>query len=106
MLRDGTRYYVAECTGGNWEEGWRVGECPTEMKGATLQVIILENCEQSAPGQVGASYKALAVSTLSLDVSSAYLAQGSSITLSGQLLPPLQNATITIYDKANGLPWS
>ena len=28
-IYDGKRYYVAECTGGNWENGWRVGECQT-----------------------------------------------------------------------------
>ena len=27
ITNDNTRYYVAECTGGNWREGWRVGEC-------------------------------------------------------------------------------
>jgi hypothetical protein len=106
VLHDGTRYYMAECTGGNWQDGWRVGECPDDLKGAMLQVITLENCEQSAPGQVSASYNALAVSTVSLDISSAYLTQGSSVRLSGQLSPPLQNKTITIYIKANGLPWS
>jgi len=106
VLHDGTRYYMAECTGGNWQGGWRVGECPDDLKGATVQVVTLENCEQSAPGQVTASYKPLATSTVSLDVSSAFLIQGSSVTLSGQLSLPLQNGTITIYIKANGLPWS
>jgi hypothetical protein len=24
----GTRYYMAECTGSDWRNGWRVGECP------------------------------------------------------------------------------
>lgn len=103
---NGTRYYTAECTGGNLEDGWRVGECPADLKDATLQAITLENCEQSAPGQVSASYKALASSTISLDVSPAYLTQGAPIMLSGQLSPPLQNETITIYTKANGSPWS
>lgn len=106
VSHDGTRYYMAECTGGNWQEGWRVGERPDDLKNATVQVVTLENSEQSAPGQVSASYKALAVSTVSLDISSAFLIQGSSVTLSGQLSPPLQNKTITIYIKANGLPWS
>jgi hypothetical protein len=102
----GTRYYMSECTGGNWQEGWRVGERPDDLKNATVQVVALENSEQSAPGQVSASYKALVVSTVSLDMSSAFLIQGSSVTLSGQLSPPLQNQTITMYIKANGLPWS
>jgi hypothetical protein len=101
-----TRYYMAECTGGNWQGGWRVGECPDDLKDASLQVITLENCEQSAAGQVSASYKVLASSTASLDVSASFLIQGSQVTLSGLLSPSLQNKTITIYIKANGLPWS
>lgn len=106
VLHDGTKYYMAECTGGDWQEGWRVGECPDDLQNATVQVITLENYEQSAPGQVSASYKTLAVSAASLDVSSAFLIEGTAVTLSGTLSPPLQNATITIYIKANGLPWS
>lgn len=106
VLHNGTRYYMAECTGDNWQEGWRVGECPDELKGTALQVVTLENCEQSAPGQVSASYKSLAISTASLDVSSVFLIQGTAVTLSGLLSPLLQNETITIYIKANGLPWA
>lgn len=105
-LHDGTRYYMAECTGGDWQEGWRVGECPPELNNATLQVITLENYEKSAPEQISASYKSLAISAASLDASSTFLIQGSAVTLSGLLSPPLQNNTITIYIKANGLPWS
>ena len=106
VMHDSTKYYMAECTGGDWQEGWRVGECPDDLQNATVQVITLENCEQSAPGQVSASCKTLAVSAASLDVSSAFLIQGTTVTLSGMLAPPMQNATITIYIKANGLPWS
>lgn len=91
VSHDGTRYYMAECTGGNWQEGWRVGKCPDDLKNATVQVVTIENSEQSAPGQVSSSYKALAVSTVSLDISSAFHIQGSSVTLSGQLSPPPQN---------------
>ena len=106
VMHGGTKYYMAECTGGDWQEGWRVGECPDDLQNATVQVITLENYEQSAPGQVSASYKTLAVSAASLDVSSAFLIQGTAVTLSGVLSPPLQNASVTIYIKANGLPWS
>jgi len=106
VLYDGTKYYMAECTGGDWQNGWRVGECPDDLQNASLQVVTLENCEQSAPGEVSASYNTLAVSAVSLDVSAGFLIQGTAVTLSGMLSPPLQNATITIYIKANGLPWS
>lgn len=100
------QYYVAECTGGNWKNGWRVGECPDDLKQASVQVITLENCEQWAPGQVSASYKTLVSSSISLAISSTYVIQGSTITLSGQLSPALQNKTVTIYIKINNSPWS
>jgi len=101
-------YYVAECTGEDWENGWRVGECPTDLTQAlsTVQVITLENCEQWAPGQVSASYKTLIPSTISLTISTAFLIQGGAVTLSGQLSPVLQNKTISIYVKVNGLHWT
>jgi len=100
------KYYVAECTGGNWKDGWRVGECPDELKQTSVQVITLENCEQWAPGQVSAGYKTLASSTISLTIAPIYLIQGGGVTLSGQLSPALQNRTVTIYVKVNNLPWA
>jgi len=99
------KYYIAECTGENWKNGWRVGECPDDLKQVPLQVISLENCEKWAPGQVSASYKTLALSTLSLNISPLCLIQGSTITLSGQLSPALQNKTIIIYMKVDDSPW-
>jgi hypothetical protein len=102
----GIIFYVAECTGGNWQSGWRVGECPEDLKDDAMQVVTLENCEQSAPAQVSASYKALEASAISLDISPAFLIQGSSVTFSGKLLPAFQNSTITIYIKINSSPWT
>jgi hypothetical protein len=99
------QYYVAECTGGDWQSGWRVGECPDDLKQASVQVVTLENCEQWAPGQVSASYRNLETSTISLTISSTFLIQGSSLILSGQLSPTLQDKTVTIYVKMNNLPW-
>ena len=101
-----TQYYVAECTGGNWKDGWRVGECPDDLKHASPEVITLENCEQWSPGQVSASYETLESSATSLTVSSTTIIQGSTITLSGQLSPPLQNKTVTVYIKINNSPWA
>ncbi len=102
------KYYVAECTGGNWQIGWRVGECPDDLKQAlkTVKVISLENTEQVAPGQVSASYQTLTASSLSLTVSSIFLIQGGTITISGQLSPQLQNETVLIYLQENNSPWT
>jgi hypothetical protein len=100
------RYYVAECTGGNWQSGWRVGECPDNLQTAAVQVITLENSEQSASGQVSASYQSLSTSTISVAVEPTFLIQGATATLSGQLSPALANKTVTVYIKTNSLPWT
>jgi len=78
---------------------------PRRVEKAPAEVITLENCEQTTYGQVSASYKTLASSTMSLIVSPTYLIQGGTVTLSGQLSPSLQNRTITIYVKINNSPW-
>jgi hypothetical protein len=98
-------YYVAETTGDDWQNGWRVGECPDKLKNVPAQVITLENCEQSTYGQVSASYRTLASSTISLIISPTYLIQGGTVTFSGKLSPSLQNRTVTIYIKINNSPW-
>lgn len=103
---NGMRYYVAECTGDNWKNGWRVGECSDDLEQASVQVITLENCEQWAPGQVSASYNTLVSSSISLITSSTYVIQGSAITLSGQLSPALENKTVTVYVRINNSPWT
>lgn len=102
---NGIKYYIAECTGGNWGDGWRVGECPPDLIDEKPIIVTLKNCEQWSPGQVAASYTTLASSTLSLTVSSTLVMQGSTITLSGQLTPKLSNEKITIYVKMGGAQW-
>jgi len=102
---NGVRYYIAETTGGDWQNGWRVGECPEELRNAYVQIITLENSDQSTFGQVSASCKTLLSSAISLTISPKYLMQGGSVAFSGQLSPNLQNETITLYLKANNSPW-
>jgi hypothetical protein len=102
---NGTSYYMAETTGEDWENGWRVGECPDMLKNAPVQIITLENSEQSTFGQVSASYQTLASSSISLTISPAFLIQGSVATITGQLSPALQNETIIIYIRMNNSPW-
>ena len=106
VTHDGIKYYVAECTGGDWKDGWRVGECPTDLKQAPAQVITLENAEEVAPGQVSASFTALEPSVLSLEISPTFSLQKSAITLSGQLAPEMPNENVTLYAKVNSSPWT
>jgi hypothetical protein len=100
---NGRRYYVAETTGGNWETGWRVGEYPTDLQGASAQVVTLEAAEQTSSGQVSASFGTLAgSSTISLSVSSGFLIEGSSVSLSGSVSSASAGGLVTIYVRSGG----
>jgi hypothetical protein len=106
VTHDGTRYYVAESTGGNWKDGWRVGECPADLKQVSAEVITLEDAEQVAPGQVSASFTAMEPSGLSLEVSPSISIQNSAITIYGQLAPEMPNQNVTLYASINSSPWA
>lgn len=106
VIHDGRRYYMAECTGKDWQDGWRVGECPEELKNASLQVITLENSDQTHAGQVSASYKALTETTLTLHTTTYWVIQGTAISFEGEISPPLQSRNITVYIRANSSPWT
>lgn len=103
---DGKRYYVAESTGDDWRNGWRVGECPDTLRGASARVITLEDYEQSSPGQVSSSYGALDASSLSLAVSTRFVIAGSAVTMSGSISPALSGKNITLYVSSSGSPLS
>jgi len=98
----GIRYYVAECTGGDWLSGWRVGECPSELEGAQVTVVTLEDIEQVAPGQVSSSFGALESSAITLIVSSSFVMEGSPIVLTGQVSISNPNGTVMLYAATNG----
>jgi hypothetical protein len=105
VTHGGERYYVAECTGGNWEEGWRVGECPPDLKQVSAEVATLEDAEQVAPGQVSASFTAMEPSALSLEFSPVISLQNSAIVIGGQITPELPNENVTLYVKINSASW-
>jgi hypothetical protein len=98
-------YYLAECTGGNWKEGWRVGECPEDYKGVSTQVVSLEGADRVDPGQVSASFNIMQRSTLSLDVSPLLGLDNSVLTIKGQISPQLEKQNVTIYAKINMNTW-
>ncbi len=106
VTNNGVKYYVAESTGGEWKEGWRVGENPPDFRQVSAQVITLEDAEQVAPGQVSASFASTEPSTLSLDVSPGISVQNSAVTFRGQVAPETANANVTFYAKVNDSPWA
>jgi hypothetical protein len=102
----GKQYYVAECTGDDWKNGWRVGECPDALKGVSARIITLENCEQSSPEQVSSSYGVLASSSLTLSVSSRFMISGGTVTISGSLSPALSGKNVAIYASSGVSSWN
>lgn len=53
---NGEVYYVAECTGGNWENGWRVGELPNELSGLSPTAVPLTVSFDAPAGVVDACF--------------------------------------------------
>ncbi|MCW4000141.1 MAG: hypothetical protein NWE93_07865 [Candidatus Bathyarchaeota archaeon] len=99
-------YYVAECTGSKWRDGWRVGECPSQYQNVTVQVVSLEKVEDTSAGQVSASLRELDASSLSLDVSSGFIVENGKVTLSGQILPNTAGENVTLQANVNNGGWS
>lgn len=106
IAHENVDYYIAECTGGNWTNGWKVGECPDNMKQASAQVLTLENAEEFAPGQVSASFKTLENSKLSLEIWPPIAVEETTVTFRGSLSPTKPNENVTIYLGVSGCPWT
>jgi hypothetical protein len=102
---DDKQYYMAECTGENWMEGWRVGECPPDLKEVSVEVISLKGVEQIAPGQASASFSSLESSVLSLDITPGFSLQNTNLDVRGNLSPSIENQNVTIYASINNSPW-
>ena len=103
---DDKDFYIAETTGGNWTRGWRVGECPENMKQASAKILTLENSELVAPGQVSASFKELEDSNLSLEIWPPITLAESTVTVRGSLKPSKAYENVTLYLGVDGYPWA
>jgi hypothetical protein len=101
---EGKKYYVAETTGGNWEIGWRVGECPEILKNSAAQVIPLTNYEQTTPGQVSSSYTIPDSSAIQMSLSTGFAVSQSGVQISGSLSPSLAGENVTLYFSSFGSP--
>ena len=101
---EGRKYYVAETTGGNWENGWRVGECPEILRKASAKVIPLTNYEESAPGQVSSSYSIPDSSAVYMSLSTNFAVFQNGVEISGSLLPSLAGENVTLYISSMGSP--
>ncbi len=98
------KYYVAETTGGKWETGWRVGECPEKLRRALAKVIPLDNYEKEAPGQVSSSYTIPDSSELDISLSTNFAVTQNDIEITGTLSPSLAGENVTLHVSALGSP--
>jgi hypothetical protein len=101
---EGKKYYVAETTGGNWEKGWRVGECPKKLQRALAKVIPLDNYEEEAPERVSSSYTIPDSSELHMSLSTSFAVTQNDVEINGTLSPSLAGETVTLYVSALGSP--
>lgn len=95
--REGKKYYVAETTGGKWEIGWRVGECPEILQRASAKVIPLTNYERESPGQVSSSYVLPDSAVIDMSLSTNFVVSQSGVELNGSLSPSLPGKEVTLY---------
>jgi hypothetical protein len=98
------KYYVAETTGGNWENGWRVGECPEILRRSAAKVIPLTNYEESSPGQVSSSYTIPDSSSIYMSLSTNFAVSQNGVEISGSLSPSLAGETVTLYVSSMSSP--
>ncbi|MCW4016091.1 MAG: Ig-like domain-containing protein [Candidatus Bathyarchaeota archaeon] len=101
---DEKKYYVAETTGGKWEIGWRVGECPEILQSAGATVIPLTNYERSAPGQVASSYTTPISSEIYMSLSTDFVVAQEGVEITGSVLPSLAGENVTLYVSSGGSP--
>jgi len=95
------KYYMAECTG-NFEGGWRVGECPESIQGADARIIPLDEIELFAPDKVSCSFSAPQVASLFLSVSSNFVIGEESVRILGLLSPGMVGENVTLYVSSYG----
>jgi hypothetical protein len=55
VVSHGVKYYVAETTGSNWRQGWRVGESPDDLKGPLPTILTFGSDPQNLPSQLTAT---------------------------------------------------
>ena len=101
---EGKKYYVAETTGGNWENGWRVGECPEILRRSAAKIIPLTNYERTSPGQVSSSYTIPDSSSICMSLSTNFAVSQNDVEISGSLSPSLAGETVTLYVSSLGSP--
>lgn len=95
VVYDNVKYYVAETTGNDWENGWRVGELPSQLEGLTPKVIPLSFNFDSPAGVVSAVFNVqLYESSISVN---RFVPLVSYFYIEGVLNLRASNQTVNLY---------
>jgi len=101
---NGKKYWIAECTSAM---DWKVGDVPPLLIDQTPIIISLENSEPTSPAHVSSKIgKSLNSSSISINLSSklsSIAPNERNLTITGSILPPYPNETITIYLSQDGI---
>jgi hypothetical protein len=98
------KYYVAETTGGKWESGWRVGECPEILQKSYAKVLPIVNYEATTPEQVSCSHVIPDSSEISIALSTNFVVTQNIVEITGSLSPSLAGETVSLYISSMDLP--
>ncbi len=98
-------YYIGECTGSKWRDGWRIGECPTNYQNVTAQIVGLPHTEQSSIGQVTANLRELGASTVNIQVSAPFTLEQTQIEITGEIDPLTPNENVTLQAQYGDNYW-
>jgi hypothetical protein len=101
-----TSYYIGECTGSQWRDGWRIGETPIKYQNVSSQVVPLASTEQSSIGQISVTLRQLDHSTVAIQLSQSITLENNSVTVSGQILPKTAYENVTLKAKINSNSWT
>lgn len=97
---NGEVYYVAECTGGNWENGWRVGELPNELSGLSPIVVPLSVSLDAPAGVVDAYFNVQ--QSISYFTVERFVPLISYYYIEGVLNPSISGETVNLYVVVDG----
>lgn len=98
-------YYVGECTGGNWRQGWRIGECSNEYRNESAQIIPILYTDILPIEPVSVTLRELDPSTLLLNCYPPVIIVNNELTIKGQIIPEIACENVTLRAKSNAGDW-
>ncbi len=98
-------YYVGECTGGNWRQGWRIGECSNEYRNESAQIIPILYTDMLTIETASVTLRELDPSNILLNCYPPVIIVNNELTIKGQIIPEIACENVTLRAKSNAGDW-